>query len=151
MSADSRQYSRLTYLAFGEMPAELRAVVHEQCAQFHAALQAGRTPAEAAEAFPANARESAARAAVAIRAFEAAIGQKLGAFPLHVYRPLAQPWYPEPADGKYTYTVSSFCVGIQVHFTGSKAAQDASGDAAQALHDLLVALGATEVGSASMD
>ncbi|HEY7374080.1 MAG TPA: hypothetical protein VIF57_18105 [Polyangia bacterium] len=44
MSADNRQYSRLTYLAFGEMPDDLRAVVHEQCAQFHAALQAGRTP-----------------------------------------------------------------------------------------------------------
>jgi len=151
MTADTRQYSRLTYLAFGEMPDDLRAIVHEQCAQFHAGLQAGRTPTEAAQAFPEHAREPASRAAVAVRAFEAAIGQRLGAFPLHVYRPLAQPWYPEPADGKYTYTVSSFCVGIQVHFTGSKAAQDASGDAAQALHDLLVALGATEVGSASMD
>ena len=139
MSADTRQYSRLTYLAFGEMPDDLRAIVHEQAAQFHAALQAGRTPAEAAEAFPAAAREPASRAAAAVRAFEAEIGQKLGALPWHVYRPR----FPRPTG--------SFCVGIQVHFTGSETAQNAAADAAEALDDLLVALGATEVGSSSMD
>jgi hypothetical protein len=115
MSADERQVTRLTYLAYGEMPDDLRAVVHERCARFHAALQADRTPEEAAMAFPANAREPAARAAVAIRAFEAAIGQKTGAPPWHIYRPQTQPWYPRPTDGRYTYTVSSFCVGFQDH------------------------------------
>jgi hypothetical protein len=151
MSAGERQYSRLTYLAYGEMPDDRRAIVHERCERFHAALQAGRAPEDAAMAFPADAREPAMRAAVAVRAFEAAIGQKTGAYPSHIYRPQTQPWYPRPTDGRYTYTVSSFCVGIQVHFTGSKAAEDAAIAAAKALADLLVALGATDVQSTSID
>jgi len=72
-----------------------------------------------------------------VRAFEAAIADKTGAPPTWVSRP-----------GKRG---TSFAVGLARHFTGSLAAQDAAVAAADALADLLTALGATEVGSAWMD
>lgn len=79
--------TRLTYLAWGEFPDEQRAIVHDQFADFHRALQADRTPERAAEAFPPNVRQTAARAATAVRAFEAAIGEKTGAPPTYVSLP----------------------------------------------------------------
>jgi hypothetical protein len=150
MSDQTERYSRLTYLAYGEFPDDQRALVQEQCAQFHAALQADREPEQAAEAFPTNARAEAVRAAKTIRAFETAIGEKTGAFPSQVYRPEMQPWWPNWPDTP-KYTVGSFCVGIQVHFVGSFAARDAAIAAADALADLLRALGATDVASDWMD
>ena len=137
MSDQVKSYSRLTYVAYGELSADQRTVVHEQCAQFHAALQAGCSAEQAAEAFPPNTRETAARAVRAVREFEAAIGEKTGAPPAWVSRPSKRG--------------TSFAVGITRHFTGSGAAQDAAGAAADALADLLTALGATEVDSAWMD
>ena len=150
MSDHANGYSRLTYLAYGEMPDDQRSVVDQQCARFHAALQAECGAELAAEAFPPNAREAAARAARAVRAFEAAIGEKTGAFPSHVYRPEMQPWWRRWLH-RPKYTVSSFSVGIEVHFVGSRAAQHAAIAAAEALEDLLRALGATNVASAWMD
>jgi len=126
----TKTYSRLTYWAWGKLPDEQRAVVHEQCTRFGAALEADRGAEHAAEAFPPNAREAAARAATAIRAFESAIGRKTGARP---------------------YLINSFSVGMSGHFEGSRTAAEAANDAANALEDLLKALGATDVGSSSMD
>jgi hypothetical protein len=40
MSDQDNRYSRLTYLAYGEMRDDQRTVVDQQCAHFHAALQA---------------------------------------------------------------------------------------------------------------
>ena len=65
MNDQTKSYSRLTYLAYGELSADQRTVVHEQCAQFHAALQSDRSAEQAAEAFPPNSQESAARAVTA--------------------------------------------------------------------------------------
>ena len=137
MSDQADRYSRLTYLAFGELPDEQRTVVGEQCAQFHAALQADRSAEQAAAVFPPNTREAAERAAWAVRAFEGAIGEKTGAPPTWVSR-----------LGKRG---TSFAIGLPRHFTGSRAAQDAAVGAAAALAELLTALGATEVDSAWMD
>jgi len=146
-----RQYSRLTYLAWGEFRRARRAAVHEQCAQFHAALGTDCTAEQAAQAFPPRAREEAARAAKAIRAFEAAIGARTGAPPSHVYLPDRKPWWRRRDKGAPTYTVSTFAVGIETHFTGSLAAQDAAVEAADALGKLLTALGARQVGTSWMD
>jgi len=137
MSDHANRYSRLTYLAFGELLDDRRTVVREQCAQFHAALQAGCSAEQAAAAFPPSAREAAEHAARAVRAFEAAIGEKTGAPPTWVSRP--------------GYRGTSFAVGIPRHFTGSLAAEDAAVAAADALAALLTTLGATDVGSAWMD
>jgi hypothetical protein len=63
MSDQGNRYSRLTYLAFGERPGAQRTVVGEQCAQFHAALQADCSAEQAAAAFPSSTREAAERAA----------------------------------------------------------------------------------------
>ena len=151
MSDERERYSRLTYLAYGEFSSNRRAVVHEQCANFHEALQAGRSAEQAGEAFPPNARAAAVRAARAVRAFEAEIGEMTGASPTHVYRPEKQPWWSRWFYGGARYTVSSFCVGIQNHFVGTLAAQDAAIAAADALAELLTTLGGTEVSSAWMD
>ena len=128
--------TRLTYLAWGEFPDEQRAIVHDQFADFHRALQADRTPERAAEAFPPNVRQTAARAATAVRAFEAAIGEKTGAPPTYVSLPRRHG--------------TTFAVGIG-SFHGSRAAAEAANEAANALGDVLTALGAIEVDSVCMD
>jgi len=153
VSIDNDQRSRLTYLSWGHFSDARRAEVRGQCAKFHEALQADAATEQAAEAFPPAAREAASRAVVAIRAFEAAIGRKTGAFPAHVYVPPPPgPWWRRrpPATGPSGY-VDAFCVGIQDHFVGSRAAEQAAADAADALADLLKALGGQEVGLSSMD
>ena len=129
-------FIRCTYLAWGELPDAQRAIVHDQFADFHAALQADRTPEQAAEAFPPNVRQTAARAAKAVRAFEGAIGEKTGAPPTYVSLPQRRG--------------TTFAVGIR-SFTGSQTAADAANEVANALGDVLTALGAIEVDSVSMD
>jgi hypothetical protein len=129
-------FIRLTYLAWGQFPDEQRAIVHDQFADFHAALQADRTPEQAAEAFPPNVRQTAAQAARAVRAFEATIGQKSGAPPTYVSLPQRHG--------------TTFAVGIPSSH-GSRAASDAAAEAATALGDVLTALGAIEVDSVCMD
>jgi len=93
-------------------------------------------PEQAAEAFPPNVRQTAARAAKAVRAFQGAIGEKTGAPPTYVSLPQRRG--------------TTFAVGIR-SFTGSQTAADAANEVANALGDVLTALGAIEVDSVSMD
>src|SRR3954468_8364218 len=48
----TRLFIRLTYLAWGAFPDELRSIIHDQFADRHAALQADRTPEQPVNLIP---------------------------------------------------------------------------------------------------